>query len=198
MSALYLKGLKQGDIQMTASGLLSAALFFFLSLAQPLQNISEKRPPKSVFNLSILCSIIGQFIIHLISLVIIFQLSSHYQNLNQSVSSTSTVIDGKFKPNLVNTSVYLLNTLIQVNNFVINYRGYPFTQSIQENQLMWRSVQIFYLLLLVVVGGQFEPLNDLLQLSSFPSTDYQIYLVILLAINTVLCYTIEKISQIYE
>jgi cation-transporting ATPase 13A1 len=31
MSALYLRGLKQGDTQMTATGLVIAALFFFLS-----------------------------------------------------------------------------------------------------------------------------------------------------------------------
>ena len=31
MSALYLRGLKQGDTQMTASGLVVAALFFLLS-----------------------------------------------------------------------------------------------------------------------------------------------------------------------
>ena len=31
MSALYLRGLKQGDMQMTSSGLITAGLFFFLS-----------------------------------------------------------------------------------------------------------------------------------------------------------------------
>ena len=31
MSALYLRGLKQGDMQMTFSGLITAGLFFFLS-----------------------------------------------------------------------------------------------------------------------------------------------------------------------
>ena len=31
MSALYLRGLKQGDMQMTFSGLITASLFFFLS-----------------------------------------------------------------------------------------------------------------------------------------------------------------------
>jgi manganese-transporting P-type ATPase len=33
MSALYLRGLKQGDMQMTCSGLITAGLFFFLSQA---------------------------------------------------------------------------------------------------------------------------------------------------------------------
>jgi cation-transporting ATPase 13A1 len=35
MSALYLRGLKQGDTQMTATGLVIAALFFFLSQVSP-------------------------------------------------------------------------------------------------------------------------------------------------------------------
>ena len=87
---------------------------------------------------------------------------------------------------------------MQINNFVMNYRGHPFTQSIQENELMWRSVQVLYVLLLVIVGGQLEPLNDFLQLAPFPSSDYQMYLIALLVTNTAAIYGVEKFSLLYE
>jgi cation-transporting ATPase 13A1 len=87
--------------------------------------------------------------------------------------------------------------IIQVNNFVVNYRGHPFTQSIQENVHLWRSVQFIYAALLIVAGGQLEPLNDLLQMSPFPSPAFQASLLGILVVNFAACYGIEKICQRY-
>ena len=54
---------------------------------------------------------------------------------------------------------------MQINNFVVNYRGAPFTQNIQDNPALWRSVQVLYGLTALAVSGALEPLNDLLQVS---------------------------------
>jgi len=194
MSVLYLQGLKQGDMQMTVNGLISTGLFFFLSQAKPLQKISAHRPSTSVFAYSVIISIAGQFVVHFVSLLATLYLSQQY-----SIGHLKHVsVDGKFQPDLVNSSVYILCTLMQINNFVMNYRGHPFTQSIQENDLMWRSVQVLYVLLLIIVGGQLEPLNDFLQLAPFPSSDYQMYLIALLVTNTAAIYGVEKFSLLYE
>ena len=74
MTALYLRGLKQGDLQMTANGLVTAGLFFFLSLSKPMSRIASSRPPSSVFALSASLSILGQFLVHLLCLVYTLQL----------------------------------------------------------------------------------------------------------------------------
>jgi cation-transporting ATPase 13A1 len=66
MSALYLRGLKQGDYQMTAAGLVTAGLFFFLSQAKPMPQLSARPPPHSVFAPSVMASIIGQFAVHMV------------------------------------------------------------------------------------------------------------------------------------
>ena len=42
---------------------------------------------------------------------------------------------------------------MQVNNFVINYRGHPFTKSIQENTMLYRSIQVIYVAILILAGG---------------------------------------------
>ena len=105
--------------------------------------------------------------------------------------------DGKFQPNTVNSAVFLLSAVMQVNNFVVNYRGHPFTQSIQENIPLWRSVQIIYASLLVIAGGQVEPLNDLLQMAPFPSSEFQASIIAVLVANFLLCYGIEHFSIAY-
>jgi manganese-transporting P-type ATPase len=170
MSALYLRGLKQGDTQMTATGLVIAGLFFLLSQAKPVLHISAQKPTSTIFARAVLASLLGQFAVHFVSLLVVLHIcAQHVAKDDFSLSA-----DGKFQPNVVNSAVFLLATLMQINNFVVNYRGHPFTQSIYENITCgaacrcctelcwwWRT------------GGQLEPLNDLLQMAPFPSPEFQ-------------------------
>jgi cation-transporting ATPase 13A1 len=194
MSALYLKGLKQGDFQMTASGLIVAGLFFFLSQAKPVQKISSCKPPSSIFAKSVAFSILGQFIVHFVSLLATLYLCESYMTKDDF----SLAADGKFQPNIVNSSVYLLSALMQVNNFVVNYRGHPFTQALNENVVLWRSIQVLYGTFLILAGGQLEPLNDLLQMARFPSPEFQVVLITILVLNFVICFMIEKLCRKFE
>ena len=194
MSALYLKGLKQGDVQMTASGLVTAGLFFFLSQAKPLTRLAPNKPPSSVFAKSIATSIAGQFLVHLASLIATLLLC---ESSVASDDSTLTV-DGKFQPNVINSAMFLLSAVMQVNNFVVNYRGHPFTQSIQENATLWGVIRVIYAALLIVAGGQFEPLNDFLQMAPFPSSQFQGALLLILCLNFALGYGIEYICRRWE
>lgn len=206
MSALYLRGLKQGDLQMTASGLITAALFFFLSQAKPLTRIAPNKPPSSAFSLSVSLSIVGQFIVHLSCLIATLALCEQHSGSSGNgkgggISSNGvgmSTADGKFHPNVINTAVYLLSSTMQINNFVVNYRGNPFTQSIQENVMLYGCVRVIYLILLVLVGGQVDPLNDFLQLAPFPNSTFQAWLVCILAFNLGACFGIEKLCQRLE
>jgi cation-transporting ATPase 13A1 len=194
MSALYLRGLKQGDTQMTAMGLVIAALFFFLSQAKPVPGISAQRPISSIFAKAVVLSLLGQFLVHFASLLAVLFICEKYVTKDDFSLSP----DGKFQPNVVNSAVFLLSALMQVNNFVVNYRGHPFTQSITENVYLWRSVQVLYAVLLVVAGGQLEPLNDLLQMAPFPSPEFQAYLLGILVLNFGACYAVESACQKLE
>ena len=57
LSKLTMLGVKQGDFQMTITGLVVAGFFFLISLAKPLQNLSSSRPPSSVLCFKALTSI---------------------------------------------------------------------------------------------------------------------------------------------
>ena len=194
MSALYLRGLKQGDIQMTATGLVTAGLFFFLSQAKPMEAISPARPPPSVFSPSVLVSVLGQFVVHMASLLYTLHICEEYIQPDDLTMST----DGKFYPNIINSAMFLLSATMQVNNFVVNYRGHPFTQSITENKYLWRSVQGIYAALVIVAGGQLEPINDLLQLSAFPNPTFQATLLGTLGLNFAASFVVEKVARRLE
>lgn len=187
MSSLYLRGLKQGDIQMTAQGLMTAGLFFFLSQAKPLLTLSEEKPPSSVFHRSVLYSILGQCVVHVVSIVVVGIAASEYVD----PSDPSLSPDGKFRPNVINSALFLLSSAIQVNSFVTNYRGHPFTERLQDNYWLWRTVLAVYGLIIVVSGGQIEPLNDFLQVVQFPSASFLVVLLAVFGFNFLCCYSIE-------
>ena len=179
---------------MTASGLVSAGLFFFLSQAKPMMKLDPAKPPSSAFAASIVASITGQFVVHFASLLAVLHLCKQHISPDDS----TLTMDGKFQPNVINSSMFLLSVVMQINNFVINYRGHPFTQSIQDNSYLWRSVQGIYVALLVLAGGQFEPLNDFMQMSAFPSSQFQGYLLAILLTNFALSWLCEFLARKLE
>ena len=93
-----------------------------------------------------------------------------------------------------------MSSVMQINNFVVNYRGAPFTQNIQDNMTLWRSVQILYGSVAVAVSGILEPFNDLLQLAPFPSEspEFKSYLMFLLVANFGVAYSVEYMCRKIE
>ena len=63
----------------------------------------------------------------------------------------------------------MLTVLATINTFAVNYRGRPYTEDLKENTLLMRSLLACYICLFLCAFEAFPPLNDLLQLSSFPS-----------------------------
>ncbi len=50
-----MQGVKLGDLQATVMGMLSAALFFVISHAKPLEHLSADRPHTMIFSLYVFC-----------------------------------------------------------------------------------------------------------------------------------------------
>ena len=58
--------------QATIMGLLSAAMFFVLSNAKPLEQLSAQRPHPNIFCAYVFLSLLGQFAVHLTYLVLVW------------------------------------------------------------------------------------------------------------------------------
>jgi cation-transporting ATPase 13A1 len=74
LSVLYLEGIKFGDGQYTISGILMSVCFLSISRARTVEGLSKERPQPNIFNFYIIGSILGQFAVHIVTLIYIAQL----------------------------------------------------------------------------------------------------------------------------
>ncbi|KAJ0981077.1 hypothetical protein J5N97_009332 [Dioscorea zingiberensis] len=162
LSVMQLDGVKLGDIQATISGIFTAAFFLFISHARPLQTLSPSRPHPNIFCAYVLLSLLGQFAIHLFFLISAVNLASKY------MPEECIEPDSDFHPNLVNTVSYIVNMMIQVATFAVNYMGRPFNQSIAENKPFKTALLLAVVFFTVITSDIFRNLNDSLKLVPLP------------------------------
>jgi len=189
LSSLYLAGVKQGDTQMTFVGLLTAMLFFLASRAAPLDELSEKRPPRRVFELRPSVSIVAQFAVHLSALVFVVRLCEPYHRRDDP----SNVPDGPFAPSVINTAVFLLSALVQLNTFATNYCGHPFMQSLSEHKALSRTLAASYAIFFVAATGLVPSLSRALQLVDAPSPAFRTSLLALLGADTTAVWALSLV-----
>jgi cation-transporting ATPase 13A1 len=87
LSVLYLDGIKFGDGQVTISGMLMSVCFLSLSRARPVEKLSKERPQPNIFNMYIIGSVLGQFAVHIVSLIYI----SRYVAIHEPYIPHSTI-----------------------------------------------------------------------------------------------------------
>lgn len=132
LSVLYLAGIKFGDGQSTVSGMLLSVCFFSISRGKPLQKLSKERPSSGIFNIYIMGSILGQFFVHIVTLIYITREIYILEPREAKVDLEKT-----FEPSLLNTGMFLLQLAQQVSTFAVNYIGLPFKEGIRDNKGMY-------------------------------------------------------------
>ena len=132
LSVLYLAGIKFGDGQSTISGILLSVCFLSISRGKPLQKLSKERPQDGIFNTYIMGSILGQFAIHIVTLIYITREIYILEPREAQVD-----LEKKFEPSLLNTGMFLLQLAQQVSTFAVNYIGLPFKEGIRDNKGMY-------------------------------------------------------------
>ena len=79
LSALYLDGIKSGEAQMIATGILLTIAGMAFSFARPVDELSPVPPLRSVFHPAYALSLIGQLLIHLACMVFSFRLAKQFE-----------------------------------------------------------------------------------------------------------------------
>lgn len=132
LSVLYLAGIKIGDTQATVSGVLLSVCFLSISRSQAIEKLSKQRPQPGIFNIYIMGSILGQFAVHIATLIYVTNRVYELEPAPEKID-----LEAKFNPSLLNTAIYLLQLAQQVSTFAVNYQGRPFRQSLRENKGMY-------------------------------------------------------------
>ncbi|KAF2402101.1 hypothetical protein EJ06DRAFT_508445 [Trichodelitschia bisporula] len=189
LSVLYLDGIKFGDGQVTISGMMMSVCFLSISRAKPVDKLSKERPQNNIFNWYIIGSVLGQFAIHIATLIYI---SQYVQRTEPKKDNPD--LEGEFEPSLLNSAIYLLQLIQQISTFSINYQGRPFRESIRENRAMWYG--------LVIVSGvafscatEFIPeINVKLKLVPF-TTAFKLTLTSVMIIDYAGCWIVEQVFK---
>jgi len=186
LSVQYLDGVKMGDTQATWSGMLTALMFLFLSHAKPLPHLAPQRPHPSLQCAYFLLSVLGQFAVHLTFLI---------RAVTGAVAlmppdTPKPEVDGDFAPNIINTVSYLVNVHIMVTTFAVNYVGAPFNTPLVKNKLLLSILCVAYAMIALILSGEGQPLEDMLELVPVPSA-FRGRLVGMAMLDVVLAFLVE-------
>jgi manganese-transporting P-type ATPase len=99
-------------------------------------------------------------------------------------------IDAPFKPNLLNSGVYLVSLIMQISTFAINYQGLPFRESIFQNKSMINSLAIVFCVAFAAASEIVPELNSTMELVSFPD-EFRYKLLATMALDFGLAWIIE-------
>ncbi|KAG9677004.1 putative cation transporting ATPase, partial [Aureobasidium melanogenum] len=189
LSVLYLDGIKFGDGQVTISGMLMSVCFLSISRAKTVETLSKERPQPNIFNPYIIGSVLGQFAVHIVTLIYI----SRYVQRTEP-KKTDIDLEGEFEPSLLNSAIYLLQLIQQISTFAINYQGRPFRESIKENKGMYYGI-VMVTAVAFSCATEFVPeINEQLKLVPF-TTEFKITMTTIMILDYCGCWVIEKVLK---
>ena len=178
LSVLRLDGIKYGDIQMTCLGILMSVSFITVSRSKLLDELSPVRPLRSIFHPSLFLSLLGQFGLHLLTMIYLVYECKKYLPEGYRLEKTKV-----FQPNLVNSVVFLVTAVQQVSVFVVNLKGPPFMGGLAQNSpLMW-SLATTFVGTFMCASESIPQMNKWLQLEPFPSVTFRNMVITILAFD---------------
>lgn len=161
-----------------------------LTVSQSVEGLSKERPQPNIFNFYIIGSILGQFAIHIFTLIYL----SNYVYQIEPRKEVDVDVEFEFEPSLLNSAIYLLQLIQQISTFAINYQGRPFRESIRENRGMYWGL-IGTSAVAFSSATEFIPeLNEKLRLVPF-SDEFKLTLTTLMVIDFVGCWIVEKVLK---
>jgi len=191
LSVLYLDGVKYGDTQMTAMGMLGSISYMSVSRAKPLDRLSSVKPLTSIFHPSLFISLLGQFSVHLATMMWATNEAKQYMEDDYKVD-----LDGEFKPGILNSVVFLVSNVQQVTVFVVNLQGRPFMTGMTENRPLLWSLLATFILTFMFASESVPGLNKYFQLVPFPSDDFRNFIIKILVADVSVCLLFDRLMKL--
>merc|ERR1712232_78745 len=190
LSVLYLDGVKYGDTQMTAMGVLQSISFMSISRTKPLDKLSPVKPLTSIFHPSLFISLLFQFAVHLVTMYIATLEAKKYMPADFKVE-----LDGEFAPGILNSVVFLVSNVQHVTVFVVNLQGRPFMNGLTENRPLLWSLLASFIMTFMFASESIPGLNKYFQLVPFPDEAFRDYIFYLLVGDVSLCLIFDRLMK---
>jgi len=215
LSVLYTDGIRSSDNQMMASGLCLTAAGLAFSYATPVHTLSPVRPLRSIFHPALFLSIVGQLVIHVFVMNYATELVhaatgekaafpeaipiakvSEEEKKNASEAQRSFWEQGPpFEPCLLNTVIFLIETVQRVCVMLVNYKGRPFMMGSLENKTLLLSLAALFIGSFMAAFEVVPYLNNKLQFVSMPDDAFRYKVLGLLLFTVVGTYGWDTLCQ---
>lgn len=176
---------------MTAMGMLGSISYMSVSRSKPLDRLSPVRPLTSIFHPSLFISLLGQFTIHLVTMMWAVRSAKEHLPPDYKVD-----LDGLFKPGIVNSVVFLVSNVQQVTVFVVNLQGRPFMTGLTENRPLLWSLLATFILTFMFASESVPGLNKYFQLVPFPDDAFRDFILKILAADVVLTFLLDRVMKL--
>jgi cation-transporting ATPase 13A1 len=180
-----------------ASGWLLVTASLAFSYTKPIQEMAPQRPLGSLFHRSIVASVAGQGLIHVLCMrwavklstermgetalkaVVAFQKKARAGELAGDVDEDdvtawfTSMWSTPFLPNLLNTAVFLVETSQMVAVLLVNYKGRPWMKGLLENHALFLSLFLSVAGVVVCAWNVVPAANALIHLAPFPDDAFR-------------------------
>jgi len=190
LSVLYLDGIKYGDKQMTAMGILMSVSFMSVSRSKPLDRLSPVKPLTSIFHPALFVSLLGQFSVHLVTMMAAVKKAKE-----QLPEGHKADLDGEFQPGIFNSVVFLVSNVQQVTVFVVNLQGRPFMAGLTENRPLLWSLLVTFILTFMFASESVPSLNKYFQLVPFPDDNFRDFILRILVADVAVCLAFYRLMK---
>ncbi|KAI4466177.1 cation-transporting atpase-related [Holotrichia oblita] len=100
--------------------------------------------------------------------------------------------DETFEPNIINSTVYIISMALQIATFAINYRGYPFMESLLQNKALLYSIIGSSGTVLALTLGLVPELAQQFEIIDFPP-DFRMILIQVLFADFFFSYLVDRV-----
>eukprot|EP00397_Hematodinium_sp_SG-2012_P005275 GEMP01005293.1.p1 GENE.GEMP01005293.1~~GEMP01005293.1.p1 ORF type:complete len:887 (+),score=208.24 GEMP01005293.1:918-3578(+) len=190
MCAMAVDGTRLSESQMMASGALMSVASIAFTFARPVDRMHPVRPLRSVFHKAHFFSMMGQMLIHVCCMTYVAKwakstmTSKELQEIIDFEKDRTKKINSMdedafndvwwflsvpFKPNLLNTVCWLIESSQQVAVLLVNYKGFPWMKGILENQPLFMSLFCCVLMVAICAWGVSPWINSTLNLVVVPT-----------------------------
>lgn len=205
LSALSLHNARSSERQMMASSWLIMTAAVSFSYSSPVDKMHPERPLRSLFHPAIILSTLGQAVIHILCMSYavswatdamgpekLQEVTEFFRKAKNKEIDAAAACDeddmmcqlqaywmAPFLPNLLNSTVFLVETSQMISVFFANYKGRPWMKGMLENHALFLSVFLCIGGVVVASWEMVPQLNDLIQLAPFPDDAFRFKVVFL-------------------